>query len=49
MIDNTWLHSFRQITNIETIHELVQLGSLLNQITLSDQHHDEISWTRNAS
>uniref|UniRef100_I1PYJ2 Uncharacterized protein n=1 Tax=Oryza glaberrima TaxID=4538 RepID=I1PYJ2_ORYGL len=47
--DNTWLSSFRQITDVETLHELVQLGSLLTQITLIETGEDNIVWTRNAA
>lgn len=44
--NNNWLYSFRQITTIKAIHELVNLGSLLNQIELHENQEDEITWTR---
>lgn len=45
--DNTWITSFRQITEIETINELVQLGGLISQIQLQLGTEDDIIWTRN--
>ncbi len=39
--ENDWLHSFRQITDVETIHELVQLGGLLSQIALTENEEDK--------
>lgn len=39
--ENAWLHSFRQITDVETIHELVQLGGLLSQIALTENEEDK--------
>lgn len=42
------VHSFRQITNLEAIYELVQLRGLLSQVTLSDGTEDTISWKRNS-
>lgn len=46
---NSQLTSFRQITNVETLHELVQLGNLLTCIQLAEDIEDDIVWTMSSS
>jgi hypothetical protein len=46
--NNNWLISFRQITSIEEIHELVHLGSMLQGVMLTPRP-DDISWNWNGS
>jgi hypothetical protein len=43
MRDNKWLTSFRQFTSVEQIHDLVQLGGLLQLVSLSQDPND-ITW-----
>lgn len=43
LTDNKWLASFRQFTSVEEIHELVQLGGLIQLASLS-QEPDDITW-----
>lgn len=44
--NNVWLASFRQITDVEVLHELVQLGSLLHHVELLVNTEDKIEWTQ---
>jgi hypothetical protein len=46
--NNNWLISFRQITSVEEIHELVHLGSMLQGVMLTPRP-DDISWNWNGS
>nr|AAX95130.1 retrotransposon protein, putative, unclassified [Oryza sativa Japonica Group]ABG22397.1 retrotransposon protein, putative, unclassified [Oryza sativa Japonica Group] len=46
--NNNWLISFRQITSVEEIHELVHLGSMLQGVLLIPRP-DDISWNWNES
>lgn len=46
--ENAWLHySLRQITNVDSIHELVQLRGMLSQTMLDENEDDKNCWTRN--
>lgn len=45
---NNWIASFRQFSTIEEIHELVQLGGMLQDVQLT-QGADAISWNWNAA
>lgn len=47
LTNDGWIHSLRQISNFEEIHELIQLGGLLSQVTLLNGTEDTISWKRN--
>lgn len=46
--NGNWIQSFRQITMVEEIHELVQLGSLLTEVELDQGEEDEIIWKRSS-
>nr|CAD40511.2 OSJNBa0050F15.5 [Oryza sativa Japonica Group] len=46
LVGNKWLASFRQFSTVKEIHELVHLGSLLQDVNLS-AIPDDISWKWN--
>lgn len=46
LLGNKWLASFRQFSTVKEIHELVHLGSLLQDVNLS-AIPDDISWKWN--
>lgn len=48
LLNNNWIGSFRQFTTVEELNELVHLGSLLQDVNLSDSI-DDISWNWNES
>nr|BAC79718.1 hypothetical protein [Oryza sativa Japonica Group]BAD30448.1 hypothetical protein [Oryza sativa Japonica Group] len=48
LLGNKWIASFRQIITVEEIHELVRLGSLIQDVNLSTIP-DDISWKWNES
>lgn len=48
LTNNKWLFSFRQFTSIEELHDLVQLGGLLQSVLLS-QLLDDIIWNWTSS
>jgi hypothetical protein len=49
LTNNSWLLSFRQITTIEEISDLVQLGGMLQNVQLLPQTNDDITWNLNES
>ena len=50
LTNNNWLSSFRQITSVEELHELVQLGGLLQQVQLTQNVNDIVcNWTESGT
>lgn len=49
LTNNSWLLSLRNITSIEEINELVQLGGLLQNVQLQQNAADDIRWNWNES
>lgn len=48
ILNNNWIVSFRQITTVEKLYELVRLGSMIQGVQLS-LSPDDISWNWNKS
>jgi hypothetical protein len=44
LTSNNWIFSFRQITTIEEIHELISLGALMQNVQLVPSVPDDIRW-----
>ncbi len=49
LTNNSWLLSFRNITSIEEINEVVQLGGMLQNVQLQQHTTDDIKWNLNES